>query len=316
MGQVRTNKVNAMLKKIFTSLRKTRERLANAIRKAIPLGKKLSRKDVETLEEILITADVGVVTTEEIVDELMERISQGELTGGDALNLLESHLLEILGEPEGFEIVGKPHVIIIVGVNGTGKTTTIGKLAHMLKSEGKKVLLAGGDTFRAAAQEQLKIWADRVGVPIITGQPKADPAAVIFDALMHAKAKGYDVVIADTAGRLHTKKNLMEELKKIVRVAGKAVEGAPHDVFLIIDATTGQNGLSQAKIFSQSIPLTGIILTKLDGTAKGGIAVAIKRELGVPIKFIGVGEKKEDIAPFIPSDYIKSMLDLSNENKA
>jgi len=301
-----------MFKRLFESLKNTREKLAGAIRSVIPLGKKLSREDISKLEEILIGADVGVETTDEIVSELNERIRSGELLGKDALNILERHLLEILGKPAPLVITQKPHIILIVGVNGTGKTTTIGKLAYKLRREGKKVLVAAGDTFRAAATDQLAIWAQRAEIEMIHGQDGADPASVVFDAAQKASAKEFDVLIADTAGRLHTKKNLMEELKKIARVCGKAVPGAPHDTLLIIDATTGQNGLSQAEVFHDAIPLTGIILAKLDGTAKGGIAVAIRRKLGTPIRAIGIGEKIEDLEDFLPEDYVNGMLEESS----
>ena len=299
-----------MFKKIANALRKTQRKVAGAIKSVIPFGKRLTDEDIELIEEILIGADVGVETTEEIIDELTRRMKSGELTGGDALEVLEKHLLEILGEPQPIVLTHKPHIILMVGVNGTGKTTSIGKLAKRFKDEGKKVLLSAGDTFRAAAREQLDIWANRVGADMIAGADGADPASVVFDSIKRAVAKNYDVVIADTAGRLHTKKNLMEELKKIARVSDKALSGAPHDTFLVLDATTGQNGLTQAEIFHRAIPLTGIILAKLDGTAKGGIAVAIKRKLGVPIRAVGIGEKIDDIEDFIPKEYVKAMLGI------
>ena len=297
-----------MFKKIAQALKKTTEKFTHAVGSVIPLKKKLTAEDIDLVEEILISADVGVDTTMEIIDELTERTSAGELSGEDAIKILERHLLDVLGEPQRIVVDKKPFVIIVVGVNGTGKTTTIGKLAKRFKDEGKKVLLAAGDTFRAAAQEQLEIWAERVGVDIHKGAEKADPASVVFDAIKKAEARGYDVVIADTAGRLHTKKNLMEELKKIVRVAGKALEGAPHEVLLVIDATTGQNGLSQAEVFARSVPITGLALTKLDGTARGGIAVAIKRKLGIPIKLVGVGEKEDDLVDFDPGEYVGALV--------
>lgn len=299
-----------MFKKIANALRKTQRKVAGAIKSVIPFGKRLTDEDIELIEEILIGADVGVETTEEIIDDLTRRMKSGELTGGDALEVLEKHLLEILGEPQPIVLTHKPHIILMVGVNGTGKTTSIGKLAKRFKDEGKKVLLSAGDTFRAAAREQLDIWANRVGADMIAGADGADPASVVFDSIKRAVAKNYDVVIADTAGRLHTKKNLMEELKKIARVSDKALSGAPHDTFLVLDATTGQNGLTQAEIFHRAIPLTGIILAKLDGTAKGGIAVAIKRKLGVPIRAVGIGEKIDDIEDFIPKEYVKAMLGI------
>lgn len=297
-----------MFGKIFQSLHRTRERFFNAISSVIPLGKKLTRDDVDALEEILIGADIGVLTTEEIIAELADGVASGEMTGSDAVEILKNHLLAILGEPSHIKINHKPHLFLIVGVNGTGKTTTIAKLAYRLKSGGAKVLLAAADTFRAAAAEQLTIWAQKVGTDIVCAKMGADPSAVIFDAAKKAKAKGYDVVIADTAGRLHTKKNLMEELKKMARVAGKVIDGAPHDTLLVLDATTGQNGLSQAEVFNRAVPLSGVILTKLDGTAKGGIAVAIRRRLGIPIKAVGIGEKLTDMEDFSPSEYVDALL--------
>jgi len=302
-----------MIKSIFKSLGKTRQKVARSIRSIIPLSRKISHDDIEKLEEVLISADVGVETTIEIIEDLKSKISKSELTGSDVLVLLESHLMEILGEESGIEVNNKPFVILIAGVNGSGKTTTVAKLAHYFKSRGKKIVLAAGDTFRAAAQDQLEIWAKRAGVEIVNSDPGADPASVIYDASQKAMVKNFDIMIADTAGRLHTKKNLMEELRKVHRVASKAIEGSPHEVILVVDATTGQNGLTQAEIFCQAIPLTGIILVKLDSTAKGGIAVAIRRKLGIPIKFIGVGEKIDDLAPFVPKDYVKAMLEIDSE---
>ncbi|RKZ33595.1 signal recognition particle-docking protein FtsY [bacterium] len=299
-----------MFKKLTDALKKTHHKVATALNSIIPFGKKLSKADIDIIEEILITADVGVDTTTEIIDELEQRLNSGELTGEDALEVLENHLMNILGETRPIIMDIKPYVILIVGVNGTGKTTTIGKLAYRFKNEGKKVLLAAGDTFRAAAKEQLAIWANRVGVDMVAGADKADPASVIFDAISKAKAKHYDVVIADTAGRLHTRKNLMEELKKIERVSNKARAGAPDDSFLIVDATTGQNGLTQAEVFGKAISISGIILTKLDGTARGGIAVAITRKLGIPIRMVGVGENVQDLVDFNPEEYIKAMLEI------
>ncbi len=297
-----------MLQKLFNSLQKTRDKFLGALRSILPAGKKLTEEDTELLEEILISADVGVEATTEIIDELRERLKRGDLSGADAIKFLEEHLLDLLGEPSPLRLFGKPHVMLIVGVNGTGKTTTIGKLAHRFRSSGSRVLVAAADTFRAAAGEQLAAWAERAGADIVSGQPGADPAAVVFDAIQKAKARGYDVVIADTAGRLHTKKNLMEELRKIVRVAGKAADGAPHDSLLVIDATTGQNGLTQAEVFHQAISLTGIILTKLDSTARGGIAVAIKKKLGLPIRAVGTGEGIEDIEDFVPEEYVRALI--------
>jgi len=252
----------------------------------------------EDLEETLILADVGVVTTEKILSELENRLNgAGEK---DPLEELKGILVDILGREDVPDTV--------VGVNGTGKTTTIAKLAHMLIMKGKKVVLAAADTFRAAAIEQLKIWGERVGATVIAHDLGADAGAVAYDAVNHAKARGKDVVIIDTAGRLHTKHNLMEELKKIHRVVGKVVNGAPHEVLLVIDATTGQNGLMQARVFKDEVGVTGVVVTKLDGTAKGGIVIPIRYELGVPIKFVGFGERLEDLKPFSPRDYVEALL--------
>ncbi len=262
----------------------------------------------EDLEETLILADVGVVTTEKILSELENRLNgAGEK---DPLEELKGILVDILGGEDVPDINTciRPYVISVVGVNGTGKTTTIAKLAHMLIMKGKKVVLAAADTFRAAAIEQLKIWGERVGATVIAHDLGADAGAVAYDAVNHAKARGKDVVIIDTAGRLHTKHNLMEELKKIHRVVGKVVNGAPHEVLLVIDATTGQNGLMQARVFKDEVGVTGVVVTKLDGTAKGGIVIPIRYELGVPIKLVGFGEGLEDLKPFSPRDYVEALL--------
>ncbi len=301
-----------MFSKIAEALKKTQQKIAKAIRSILPFGKKLSASDIDYLEEVLISADVGFETTTEIIDELKKRLKEGEISGEDALTILKNHLLEILGDCPPITVTSaKPHVIFLIGVNGTGKTTTIGKLAHRYKALGKTVLVAAGDTFRAAAGEQLEVWAQRAGVEIFTSTQTTDPAALLFDAIKYGCAKNYDIIVCDTAGRLHTKKNLMEELRKIDRVAHKAMpEGAKHDTFIVVDASTGQNGLTQAEMFNDAIPLTGIILTKLDGTAKGGIAVAIRRNLRVPIRAVGIGEKIEDLIDFNPVDYVRSLIEL------
>ncbi|KHC90415.1 signal recognition particle-docking protein FtsY [Thermotoga sp. Mc24] len=282
-------------------LQKTKETFFGRVVKLLK-GRKLDDETREELEELLIQADVGVETTEYILERLEEK-------NGDALESLKEILLEILNFDTKLNVPTKPpFVIMVVGVNGTGKTTSCGKLAKVFADEGKSVVLAAADTFRAAAIEQLKIWGERVGATVIAHSEGADPAAVAFDAVAHALARNKDVVIIDTAGRLHTKKNLMEELRKVHRVVKKKIPDAPHETLLVIDATTGQNGLVQAKIFKEAVDVTGIILTKLDGTAKGGITLAIARELGIPIKFIGVGEKAEDLRPFDPETFVEVLL--------
>jgi fused signal recognition particle receptor len=257
----------------------------------------------ERLEEALIAADVGVPTTAELVRRLEARQELGEL--GEALAEEASALL---GEPGRLGLDGKPSVILVVGVNGTGKTTTIGKLASRLGEHSHAVILAAADTFRAAAEEQLEIWADRSGADFVGSARGGDPAAVAYDAIEAATARGRDVVIVDTAGRLHTQTNLMEELAKIRRVIERRLEGAPHETLLIVDATTGQNGLQQARLFSEAVDVSGVALTKLDGSAKGGVALAIAHELGLPVKLVGVGEGIEDLRPFDPDDFARALL--------
>lgn len=265
---------------------------------------------LEDLEAILLTGDLGVMATDYLMQEVRRGVTEGEIHHtNEVIPFLEKTIAKWMTNNET-DVTPKhhPEVILVVGVNGVGKTTSIGKLANHYKQQGYKVMLAAGDTFRAAASEQLSIWAERTGVAIVKHQEGADPAAVVYDALESALARDYDVVIVDTAGRLHTKVNLMEELKKIGRVANKLVPGAPHETWLVLDATTGQNAVSQAKLFGQTIPLTGVVLTKLDGTAKGGVVLSIKEELGVPVKWIGVGERMEDLEPFRAGDFVKALF--------
>ncbi len=257
----------------------------------------------ERLEEALIAADVGVPTTAELVSRLEAQPDLGEL--GDAL---AREAAEILGEPGRLRLDGPPSVILVVGVNGTGKPPTIGKLASRLSEHGRSVLLAAADTFRAAAEEQLEIWADRAGADFVGSERGGDPAAVAYDAIEAATARGRDVVIVDTAGRLHTQTNLMEELAKVRRVIERRLEGAPHETLLVIDATTGQNGLQQARLFREAVDVSGVALTKVDGSAKGGVALAIAHELGLPVKLVGVGEGIEDLRPFDPQDFARALL--------
>ena len=292
-----------MLFGIKKGLKKTKEgffkKLLGVLKK-----KKLSPEDIEEIEEILIAADIGVETTMEIIQTLEEQKPE------DPLQKVKEMLLEILDKDTSLKIPNeKPFVISLVGVNGTGKTTTAGKIGKIFRSEGKEVALAAADTFRAAAIEQLKLWGERINATVIAHTEGADPGAVAFDAVAHAKAKNKDVVIIDTAGRLHNKSHLMEELRKIHRVVKKEVSDAPHEVLLVIDATTGQNGLIQAKVFKDIVDITGIVLTKLDGTAKGGIAVAIVKELEIPIKFVGVGEGEDDLKPFDAHEFVEALFE-------
>ena len=294
-------------------LAKTRKGFTEAISGLIAGKKQIDDELLEEIEMVLLSADVGVEATDRIIQHLTEQVSRQTLKDPQALmEALRAQLLEILtpvSQPLQIDPDKKPYVILMVGVNGVGKTTTIGKLAKKLQSEGKKVMLAAGDTFRAAAVEQLQTWGERNNVPVIAQQSGADSAAVIFDALQSAQARGADVLICDTAGRLHTQSNLMEELKKIKRVMAKLDETAPHEVMLVIDASTGQNALNQAKIFHEAVGLTGITLTKLDGTAKGGIVVALAERLGVPIRFIGVGESIDDLQVFDAKAFVDALFD-------
>ena len=295
--------------KLVSGLTKTRDNLVNQI-KSVLSGKKISEELFEELEEILIVADVGVASTMEIMDNVRERCKTEKAKDGeDVEKILKEEIRDLLGDKE--ELVPpntKPWVIMVVGVNGVGKTTTIGKLAAKFSNEGKKVVLAAGDTFRAAAAEQLEIWAKRADAQLISQKEGSDPAAVAYDAIQAAKSRKADVLIIDTAGRLHTKSNLMDELKKMYRVVNREMPDAPHDVLLVIDATTGQNGLSRAKVFKEATEVNGIALTKIDGPAKGGIVVAIKSELGIPVKLIGVGEGIDDLQTFDPDQFIDALF--------
>jgi fused signal recognition particle receptor len=301
-----------LLDRLKTGIQKTRAGLVDRIEDVISGKKEIDAELLEELEYTLITADLGVRT----VDDILERIRQqvDRKMAGDAAeirNLIREELLEVLRASEApiRVVTTPPAVVMVVGVNGAGKTTTIGKLANRFLGEGRKVLLCAADTFRAAAIEQLEVWAQRAGVEMIRQKTGSDPSAVIFDSLQAAKARGVDYVIVDTAGRLHTKENLMAELEKMRRTCQRVVPGSPHEVWLVLDATTGQNGLEQARKFTGSAGVTGIILTKLDGTAKGGVVVAIARELNLPIRFVGIGEKIDDLLPFEPDKFVESLFD-------
>jgi len=273
-------------------------------------GRPVDEETLEELEETLILSDVGAGSAAEIVGHLRERANRGEIKeAGSVKEFLKTEMSGMLGSASPLVVYGeKPFVILTVGVNGAGKTTTIGKLASRFRNEGHSVMLAAGDTFRAAAIEQLEIWAARSGAQLVKHQSGSDPSAVVFDAIEAGKARGVDVVIIDTAGRLHTKSPLMEELKKVKRVCDKAMKGAPHEVLLVVDATNGQNALMQARMFNEAVGVTGIALTKLDGTAKGGIVFAVRQELKIPVKLIGVGEGIEDLQDFRPADFVKALF--------
>jgi fused signal recognition particle receptor len=302
-----------LLERLKQSVGKTRTELAARVEQLLTGDRPVDPALLTQLESALLSADLGVSTTKQVLAELRQQVNQNKLEGSAALKQeLKNQLLKILAAPpaaQNGQGDAAPRVLFVVGVNGTGKTTTIGKLAHRLKQEGRSVVLCAADTFRAAAIEQLDIWARRSGAELIKQKPGADPAAVVYDALAAAVARSADAVIVDTAGRLHTKSNLMAELEKMRRTAAKIVPGAPHDVLLVMDATTGQNGLAQAREFTSHVGVTGIVLTKLDGTAKGGIVVAIVRELGLPIRFVGTGEQMDDLVPFDPQTYVNSLFD-------
>jgi fused signal recognition particle receptor len=301
-----------LLDKLKAGIQKTRSGLVDRIEDVLAGKKEIDADLLEELEYTLITADLGVKTVNDILERIRERVDR-KLTGdaNEIRSLIREQLLEILraSETPVHVVAHPPAVVMVVGVNGAGKTTTIGKLAHRFLGEGRKVLLCAADTFRAAAIEQLEIWAQRSGVDMIRQKTGSDPSAVVFDALNAAKARHVDYVIVDTAGRLHTKDNLMAELEKMRRTSQRVIPGSPHEVWLVLDATTGQNGLEQARKFTESSGVTGIVLTKLDGTAKGGVVVAIARELNLPIRYVGVGEKIDDLLPFEPEKFIESLFD-------
>jgi fused signal recognition particle receptor len=290
--------------------------LTTDIKELLP-GRKIDAEILDELETRLITADVGTEATRRILDDLRRQVARKELGDVDALlAALRKAMVDILAPVERPLVVDpaiKPYVILVVGINGAGKTTTIGKLAHRLLAEGRSVMLAAGDTFRAAAREQLTIWAERNGVPIIAQQSGAEPAAVIFDALQAARARNIDVLIADTAGRLHTQTHLMDELKKVKRVLARLDPGAPHEVLLILDGTIGQNAVAQAAEFHKGLGVTGLVVTKLDGTAKGGVVLAIAQRLGIPIRFVGVGEDAEDFGVFNASEFVSALLKSADD---
>ncbi len=302
----------SFLDRMKQAVTRTRENLSERIEEVVSFRKEIDRDTLDDLEATLIGADLGTTTTQEVLHNLREKADRRQIGDVEELKrVLKEELLEILNRANlqpVQRVEDDPEVILVVGVNGTGKTTTIGKLAQLFRSQGKSVLLCAADTFRAAAIEQLEVWGERTGTEVVKTKPGGDPAAVLFDALQSARSRNADYVIVDTAGRLHTKSNLMEELAKMRRTATRIVAGAPHETLLVMDATTGQNGLQQARLFTQHSGVTGIVLTKLDGTAKGGIVVAISRELGLPVRYVGVGEKAGDLLPFDPKDFVDSLF--------
>ncbi|HFE63748.1 MAG TPA: signal recognition particle-docking protein FtsY [Caldithrix sp.] len=301
----------SIFNKFKKGLSKTREQVFGQIQSVIYASRKIDDELLEEIEDLLIAGDVGIETTQEIIERVKKRVKREKYETSEQLyQILKDEIAGMFVEPPSGENQhpGEPFVILVVGVNGTGKTTSIAKLARLFRQEGKNVLLVAADTFRAAAIEQLQIWADRVGVEMIKHQGGADPAAVVFDALRAAKARQKDVVIIDTAGRLHTKVNLMEELKKIRRVIQKVIPSAPHETLLVLDATTGQNSISQAKQFIEAVGISGIVLTKLDGTAKGGAVIGISRQLNLPVEYVGLGEKIDDLQPFDPKAYVEGLF--------
>lgn len=302
--------------KLDKGVEKSREGLLNKIGKSIAGKDRIDDATLDDLEDALISSDVGVKTTIEIIDRLESRVARDKFISQTELQqIMTEEITDLLKEnrpdqPAEFdaEFTYKPHIILVVGVNGVGKTTTIGKLAHLYKQAGKQVVIGAADTFRAAAVDQLTIWSERAGVPIIQQGQNADPAAVAYDTVESTKSRGADVAIIDTAGRLHNKKSLMEELAKIKRVMDKVVDGAPHEILLVLDASTGQNAMQQAKAFTEVVDVTGLVLTKLDGTAKGGIVIGISNELNVPVKYIGVGEQIEDLQVFDRTEFVNALF--------
>ncbi|EIT85057.1 signal recognition particle-docking protein FtsY [Fictibacillus macauensis ZFHKF-1] len=316
-----TAQTDAVTEKFKTGLEKTRNSFSTKVNDLVKRYRKVDEEFFEELEEILISADVGVHTVMELIDQLKDIARTRNIQDTMELKSAISETLAAMlrkDDEEGALALqnGQMTVILVVGVNGVGKTTTIGKLAHQLKQQGKSVLLAAGDTFRAGAIDQLEVWGERAGVDVIKHQEGADPAAVIFDSVKAAKSRGVDVLLCDTAGRLQNKVNLMNELEKVKRVIEREVPGAPHEVLLVVDATTGQNAMSQAKIFSQATNVTGLVLTKLDGTAKGGIVLGIRHELDIPVKFVGLGEKIDDLQAFDPEQFVYGLFMNMEEEEA
>jgi len=311
-GSLEEEKKPSFLDRMKEAVSRTRENLAERIEEAVSFGKEIDRNTLDDLEATLIGADLGTTTTQEVLGKLREKADRKQIKDVEELKrLLKEELLAILARAQSRpaeRVENGPEVILVVGVNGTGKTTTIGKLAGLLRGQGKTVLLCAADTFRAAAIEQLEVWGQRTGTEVIKTKAGGDPSAVLYDSLQAAVARKTDYVVVDTAGRLHTKTSLMAELEKMRRTAQRILPGAPHETLLVMDATTGQNGLQQAKLFTEAAGVTGIVLTKLDGTAKGGVVVAISRDLGLPVRYVGVGEKATDLLPFDAKEFVDSLF--------
>ena len=310
-SEVTPEKEGSWFHRLREGLSKTRNSLVGQISGLLGVGRTIDEELMEEIEEILIQADVGVNTTLELMDNVRAVVRQRGLNDASELpEILKQEMLNVLGEDAPIRVDGgQPHTILVLGINGAGKTTTIGKLAYRFRSEGNRVLVAAGDTFRAAAADQLAIWCCRAGVELVQGGERADPASVVFDAMEAAKSRQADLLIVDTAGRLHTKKPLMEELSKIGRVMGRAIPEAPHEVLLVLDGTAGQNAIMQAKVFNEAVPITGVAVTKLDGTAKGGIVIAVKQEIGAPVRLIGIGEKLDDLRDFVGRDFVDVLFE-------
>ncbi len=312
-----TEKKEGFFSRFTKGLQKTRDSFGERIRSILPGSGPLDDDAIDELEEILLTADIGVDLSDTLIAQVRKEAKRKkEITTSETLELLKAHLLkQFIDHPRELNRAVKPAVYLFVGINGSGKTTTIGKLASRFSAEGKKVLVGAGDTFRAAATEQLKVWAERCGADIVSHEEGSDPSALAYDTVMAGKSRGADIVLIDTAGRLHAKKNLMEELKKIHRVTGKALEGAPHEVILVLDGTTGQNAVQQAEMFHKLIPVTGYVVTKLDGSAKGGAMLQLEKKHQTPILYAGLGEKAEDLLPFSPSWFVQGLLSSEENGK-
>ncbi len=296
--------------KLLNGLKKTRDSVVRGWRRLLGSFTKIDEELFEQLEETMIMGDMGAETAMQICDRLRDMVRERGITDpNDIMGLIQEIITDMMGEDEALDLSTQPSVVLVIGVNGAGKTTTIGKMCHQLKNDGKRVLVAAADTFRAAAIDQLAVWTERSGVELVRHAEGSDPAAVVFDAISAAKARHCDVVICDTAGRLHNKKNLMQELAKINRIIDREAEGCAKECLLVLDATTGQNAVNQARLFQEVAPITGIVLTKLDGTAKGGIVISIKNELGIPVKLIGVGEKIDDLQPFAAKSFVDALFD-------
>ena len=305
-----------LFSKIKEGLRKTKESMISGMQRVVNSFTKIDEDLFEQLEETMIMSDMGVETSVEICEKLRKRVKERGVTDpGKIMELIQEIISEMMGEDVALDLSTTPSIILVIGVNGAGKTTTIGKLCHQYKQQGKKVLVAAADTFRAAAIDQLEVWTQRAGVDLVKHAEGSDPAAVVFDAVTAAKARKTDVLICDTAGRLHNKKKLMEELRKINRIISQQAEGCAVETLLVLDATTGQNAVNQARLFNEVADITGIVLTKLDGTAKGGIVISIKNELGIPVKLIGVGEQIDDLQPFDSRSFVTALFERTDKGE-